>query len=87
MKEHIQQQENDGKDIDTIINRLFGHVRSKSSNENSKFATVGFIKAQIPDSSFFPVYNLPKDKWKEYQNKLHNFFVENPSPVRQPRPV
>jgi hypothetical protein len=87
MKEHIQQQENDGKDIDTIIIRLFGRVRSKSSNENSKFATAGFIEAQIPDSSFFPVYNLPKDKWKEYQNELREFFVENPSPVRQPRPV
>jgi hypothetical protein len=45
-----------------------------------------FIEAQIPESLFFPIYNLPKDKWKDHQRELHNFFVGNPSPNCQPHP-
>jgi hypothetical protein len=86
MKEHVLQQESNGNDVDTIIDRLFGKVCSRAPSENFKFALAGFLKAQIPDSSFFPIYNLPKDKWKDHQSKLHVFFVGNPSPDHQPRP-
>jgi hypothetical protein len=86
IKEHMQQQENDGKDVDTIIDRLFGRTRGTGWSKNSKFVLAGFVEAQIPESLFFPVYNLPKNKWKDHQSKLHNFFVGNPSPNCQPRP-
>jgi hypothetical protein len=86
MKEHVLQQEKDGKDIITIFNRLFGKVRSRAPSKNFKFTLAGFLKAQIPDSSFFPIYNFPKDKWKDHQSKLRVFFVGNPSPNRQPHP-
>jgi hypothetical protein len=86
IKEHMQQQENDGKDVDTIIDRLFGQTRGTGPSKNSKFASAGFVEAQIPESSFFPIYNLPKDKWKDHQSKLRIFCVGNPSPNRQPRP-
>jgi hypothetical protein len=82
----MQQQENDGKDVDTIIDRLFGRTRGTGPSKNSKFASAGFVEAQIPESSFFPVYNLSKDKWKDHQSKLRNFFVGNPSPNSQPCP-
>jgi hypothetical protein len=86
MKEHVLQQENDGMDVDTIVDRLFGKVHSRAPSKNFKFASAGFLETQIPDSSFFPVYNLPKDKWKDHQSEMHVFFVGNPSPDRQPCP-
>jgi hypothetical protein len=86
MKEHVLQQENEGKDIDTIVNRLFSKLRSRALSKNFKFAPAGILEAQIPDSSFFPIYNLPKGKWKDHQSKLGVFFVGNLSPNRQPRP-
>ncbi len=85
MKEHIQQQQNDGKGFDIIINRVFGHA-CKSPSKNSKFATAGYLAAQHLDLSLFPVFNLPGDKWKDYQATSCVFFVGNPNPVRQPLP-
>jgi hypothetical protein len=86
MKEHVLQQENDGKDVDTIVDRLIGKVCRRAPRKNFKFTLAGFFETQIPDSSFFFIYNIPKDKWKDHQSKLRVFFVGNPSPDRQPRP-
>jgi hypothetical protein len=84
IKEHMQQEENDGKDVDTIINRLFGRTRGTGPSKNSKFALAGFVEAQIPESLFFPIYNLPKDKWKDHQSKLGIFLWEIQAPIVSP---
>jgi hypothetical protein len=55
IKEHMQQQENDGKDVDTIMDRLFGQTCGTGPSKNSKFASAGFVEAQFPESSFFPI--------------------------------
>ncbi len=49
IKEHLNQQENDGNDVDTIIDRLFGRTRGTGPSENSKFASADFAEAQIPE--------------------------------------
>ena len=85
-KEHIAQQENDGDDINTntIVNRL--HKKSKK-DVNARFGTAGFVDAYIPDSCFFFTYILSNgDKWTQHQAKLQEFFVGNPSPMKNPCP-
>jgi hypothetical protein len=83
-KEHIAEQENDGDDINTIVNRL--NKKSKK-DVNARFGTAGFVDAYIPDSCFFFTYILSNgDKWPQHQAKLREFFVGNPSPMKNPRP-
>jgi hypothetical protein len=54
--------------------------------DNLKFAMIGFFEAYDPDSCFFSVVNLSnQEKWGVHQDKLREFFVGNPSPIRQVR--
>ncbi len=83
-KEHVAQQENDGDDINIIVDRL--NKKSKK-DVNARFGTAGFAEAFITDSCFFFTYSLSNgDKWPQHQVKLREFFVVNPSPTKNPRP-
>ncbi len=83
-KEHIAQQENDSDDINTIVDRLNKKLKK---DVNARFGTAGFVDAYIPDSCFFFTYVLSNgDKWTQHQAKLREFFVGNPSPMKNPRP-
>ena len=83
-KEHIAQQENDGDDIIKIVDRL--NKKSKK-DVNARFGITGFVDAYKPDSCFFFTYTLSNgDKWTQHQAKLRDFFVGNPSPMKNPRP-
>ena len=83
-KEHIAQQENDGDDIIKIVDRL--NKKSKK-DVNARFGTTGFVDSYKPDSCFFFTYTLSNgDKWTQHQAKLRDFFVGNPSPMKNPRP-
>jgi len=63
-------------------------LNKKSKKDvNTHFGTAGFVNAYIPDSCFFFNYTLSnRDKWTQHQAKLREFFVENPSPMKNPRP-
>ena len=83
-KEHIAQQENDGDDINTIVDRLNKKLKN---NVNARFGTAGFVDAYIPDSCFFFTNILSnRDRWTQHQAKLREFFVGNPSPTKNPCP-
>ena len=83
-KEHVAQQENDGDDATTIVDCL--NKKSKRAN-NEKFCAAGFANAYIPDSCFYFTYTLlNQDKWPNVQEKLHEFFVGNPSLTKNSHP-
>jgi hypothetical protein len=84
MKEHILQQENNGKDVDTIVERLFGKVCSRAPSKNSKFASAGFLEAQIPDSSLFPIYNSPKTNGRIIRASCVSFLLDIQAPTVSP---
>ncbi len=87
MKEHITQQENDGDHVSSIINRLLKKSTSKNKVTNSSYMTSGTTEAFFPESNFFFVFSLSNNKkWKAHQEKLREFFIGNPSPVRNPHP-
>jgi hypothetical protein len=83
-KERIAQQENDSDDIIKIVD----HLNKKTKKDvNAHFVTAGFGDAYKPDSCFFFTYILSNgDKWTQHQAKLREFFVGNPSPMKNPRP-
>jgi hypothetical protein len=82
-KEHVAQQEDDGNDINIIVDRLNKKLKK---DVNARFGTAGFAKAFITDSCFFFTYSLSNgDKWPQHQVKLREFFVANPSPTKNPR--
>ncbi len=83
-KEHIAQQENDGDDVNIIVDRL---NKKTKKDVNVHFGTAGFVDAHIPDSCFFFTYTLSNgDKWSQHQAKLREFFVGIPSPTKNPCP-
>jgi hypothetical protein len=83
-KEHIAQQENDGDDIIKIVDCL---NKKPKKDVNACFGTAGFVDAYKPDSCFFFTYILSNgDKWTQYQAKLREFFIGNPSPTKNPHP-
>jgi hypothetical protein len=84
MKEHILQQENDGKDVDTIVNRVFGKVCRRAPSKNFKFALAGFLEAQIPDLPFFPIYNLPKTNGRIIRASCVSFLLGIQAPTISP---
>ena len=52
------------------------------------FGTAVFANAYILDSCFFFTYTLSNgDMWTQPQAELHEFFIGNPSPTKNPRPL
>jgi hypothetical protein len=54
----------------------------------ASFGTADFANAFIQDSGFFFTYTLStQDKWPEHQEKLREFFIGNPSPIKKLCPL
>jgi hypothetical protein len=45
-------------------------------------ATAGLRDIHVSDSTFISVFTLPSEKWSLHQEKLREFCVDNPSPVK-----
>jgi hypothetical protein len=76
----------DGNNVSSIIKCLTKKPSSKKV-DNATYVTAGTTEAYFPEPVFFFVFSLNiQEKWKLYQDKLHNFFVENPSLTRNPQP-
>jgi hypothetical protein len=79
VKENVNQQENNDKDYDKILDRI-----STKSDPNSKYIAPGRFGVELSDTPSIQVFTLPKDKWKDSQATLQAFFKGNPSPIHQP---
>ena len=72
-------------DITLIVDRFY---KKSKKDVNTCFGTAGFVDAYKPDSCFFFTYTLSNgDKWTQHQAKLRDFFVGNPSPMKNPQPL
>ncbi len=80
IKENVNQQENNDKDYDKILDRI-----STKMDPNSKYVTPGKFGVGLLNTPSIQVFTLPKDKWKDSQAMLQAFFKGNPSPVCQPQ--
>ena len=78
IKENVNQQENNDKDYDKILDRI-----STKSDPNSKYITPGRFGVELLDTPSIQVFTLPNNKWKDSQATLRAFFKGNPSPIRQ----
>ena len=83
IKEHLTQEENDSEDLELVIERL---LKSRNKAGSLKMVTPGFTGVQVSDSTFISVFTLPSEKWPLHQEKLKEFFVGNPSPVKTRHP-
>jgi hypothetical protein len=79
IKENVNQQENNDKDYNKILDRI-----STKTDPNSKYITPGKFGVELLDTPSIQVFTLPKDKWKDSQATLQAFFKGNPSPACQP---
>jgi hypothetical protein len=87
VKEHVTQQANDMDNVNSIVKRLLKKLTNKKSVDNAAYVTAGTTEAFFPESVFFYVFSLSnQEKWKIHQDKLREFFIGNPSPVRNPQP-
>ena len=82
VKEHFMQNENNGKCVDKIFDRVY---KGRDRN-NAKYVTDGSIGEKFSDSCI-QFFNLPSTKWTEHQSSLRSFFKGNPSPIRLSRSV
>jgi hypothetical protein len=48
--------------------------------------TSGLGDIPVSDSTFLSIFTLPSEKWSLHQEKLLDFFVGNPNPVKNNRP-
>jgi hypothetical protein len=48
--------------------------------------TSGLGDIPVSDSTFLSIFTLPSEKWSLHQEKLLDFFVDNPNPVKNNRP-
>jgi hypothetical protein len=83
IKEHLNQEENNSEDLNLVIDRL---SKSRNKAKTLKMVTSGLGDIPVPDSSFFSSFSLLSEKWSLHQEKLHDFFVGNPSPVKNNHP-
>ncbi len=65
IKENVNQQENNDKDYDKILDRI-----STKTDPNSKYVTPGKFGMELLDTPSIQVFTLPKDKWKDSQAML-----------------
>ncbi len=65
IKESVNQQENNDKDYDKILDRI-----STMTDPDSKYATPGKFGVELLDTPSIQVFTLPKDKWKDSQATL-----------------
>jgi hypothetical protein len=87
MKEHVTQQENDMDDVNFIVKRLLMKPTNKKSVDNAAYVTASTTVAFFLELVFFYVFSLSNQKkLKIHQDKLHKFFIGNPSSVRNPQP-
>ncbi len=83
IKERLTQEENDSEDLDLVINHL---SKSRNKADTLKMVISGLEDIRVSDSTFLSVFTLPSEKWSLHQEKLRDFFVGNPSPVKNNRP-
>jgi hypothetical protein len=79
IKENVNQQENNDKDYNKILDRI-----STKTDPNSKYITPGKFGVELLDTPSIQVFTLPKDKLKDSQATLQAFFKGNSSPLCQP---
>ena len=79
VKENINQQENDGKDYDKILSRI---SKAKGDEDTvSKYGTPNTFGVELLDAPIIQVFTLPKDKWKEAQERrTSNLFQMQSEP-------
>jgi hypothetical protein len=65
IKENVNQQENNDKDYDKILDKI-----STKTDPNSKYVMPGTFGMGILDTPSIQVFTLPKDKWKDSQAML-----------------
>ncbi len=82
IKEHLTQKKTIQKTY-LVINCL---SKSRNKAETLKMVTSGLGDICVSDSTFLSVFTLPSDKWSLHQEKLRDFFVGNPSRVKNRSP-
>jgi hypothetical protein len=65
MEENVNQQENNDKDYDKILDKI-----STKTGPNSKYITPSKFGVELLDTPSIQVFTLPKDKWKDSQATL-----------------
>jgi hypothetical protein len=65
IKENVNQQENNDKYCDKILDRI-----STKTDPNSKYVTPGKFGVKLLDTPSIQLFTLPKDKWKDSQAML-----------------
>jgi hypothetical protein len=65
IKKNVNQQENNDKDYDKILDRI-----STKTDPNSKYITPGKFGMKLLDTPSIQVFTLPKDEWKDSQATL-----------------
>jgi hypothetical protein len=83
IKERLTQEENNSEDLDLVTNHL---SKSRNKANTLKMVISGLEDICVSDLTFLSVFTLPSEKWSLHQEKLHDFFVGNPSPVKNNHP-